>query len=173
MGKGNVVLWGLSQGCATALTSLLSWDGEEFAGVVGMCGWLPYAGDIIGIAGGENNEGEDGEEDPFARDGSEGGVDGEGKGDLPSQAVEFLRESIEMEDKKGIVFQKVPVFLGLGTEDESVVVELGREAKKALEMIGTNVQMKEYEGLGHWYSEDMLRDIFQFMKEKLKIESAQ
>jgi hypothetical protein len=30
--------------------------------------------------------------------------------------------------------------------------------------------MKEYEGLGHWYSEDMLRDIFKFIKRKFKME---
>ena len=42
VGAGNVVLGGLSQGCAASLISLLSWEGEPFAGVVGMCGWLPF-----------------------------------------------------------------------------------------------------------------------------------
>ena len=41
VGKENVVLWGLSQGCATSLAALLLWDGEPFAAVVGTCGWLP------------------------------------------------------------------------------------------------------------------------------------
>lgn len=182
VGRENVVLWGLSQGCATALMGLLAWDGEVFAGVVGMCGWLPYANDIIRIAGGEKGGEEDDDlfgfsgdedEDPFARSDDEDGREGSAKGDLPSQAVAFLRESIEMENKKGMVFQKIHVFLGHGTEDDRVVIELGREAKNALELIGMDVQMKEYESLGHWYSEDMLRDIFRFIKEKLRIESTE
>lgn len=49
MGKENVVLWGLSQGCATSLSSLLTWDGEPFAAVVGMCGWLPFANEIMDV----------------------------------------------------------------------------------------------------------------------------
>jgi predicted esterase len=176
VGRENVVLWGLSQGCATALMGLLAWDGEVFAGVVGMCGWLPYSNDLIRVVGGDE-DGEDDlfgfsgdeDEDPFARSDDEDGREGSAKGDLPSQAVAFLRESIEMENKKGMVFQKIPVFLGHGTEDDRVVIELGREAKNALELIGMDVRMNEYEGLGHWYSEDMLRDIFRFIKEKLKI----
>jgi hypothetical protein len=39
--------------------------------------------------------------------------------------------------------------------------------------MGAVVQMKEYEGLRHCYSEDMLRDIFKFIKGKLKIESTE
>jgi predicted esterase len=62
--------------------------------------------------------------------------------------------------------------LGHGAEDEKVDIKLGREAKNALDLMGTNVQMKEYEGLGHWYSEDPLRDIFNFIKEKVKVEVA-
>ncbi|KAE9380806.1 alpha/beta-hydrolase [Stipitochalara longipes BDJ] len=178
VGKENVVLWGLSQGCATSLASLLVWDGEPFAAIVGMCGWLPFGNEIVRIAGGETDGSEDEENDPFALSGDEDedpfacaqDDEDDGKRDLRSRAVNFFRESIEMEHKKGIVFQKIPVFLAHGTEDDSVDIKLGREAKKALELIGMDIQMKEYEGLGHWYSEDMLRDIFKFIKERLKIE---
>jgi predicted esterase len=179
VGRENVLLWGLSQGCAVGLVSLLMWEGEGFAGVVGMCGWLPFGNEVERIAGGGGEDGDDGlfafsedeDDDLFAR--SESG-DGErerktDKRNLPAQTVGYLRETIDMEDKKGMVFQKIPVFLGHGTEDETVSIRLGREAKNCLELMGTDVQMKEYEGLGHWYSEDMLRNIFQFMKEKLKI----
>lgn len=181
VGKENVVLWGLSQGCATSLASLLCWEGRPFAAVVGMCGWVPFGNELAKTAGGamESRSEEDGD-DPFALSGDEdedpfatsdgGDVMRE---DPPSQAVRFLRESIEMEDRKGMMFQKIPVFLGHGTEDERVDIKLGREAKNALELMGMDVQMKEYEGLGHWYSEDMLRDIFRFIKEKLKIEEGE
>jgi hypothetical protein len=68
----------------------------------------------------------DKDEDTFARSDDEGDWEGSAKGDLPSQAVEFLRESIDMEGKKGMVFQKIPVFLGHGAEDERVDIKLGR-----------------------------------------------
>ncbi|PMD19986.1 hypothetical protein NA56DRAFT_750235 [Hyaloscypha hepaticicola] len=148
MGKENMVLWGLSQGCATSLASLLVWDGEPFAGIVGICEWLPYANEMLRIAGDKRDE------DPFARSDDEGDWEGSAKGDLPSQAVEFLRESIDMEGKKGMGGYKV-------------------ETKNALKLMGAVVQMKEYEGLRHCYSEDMLRDIFKFIKGKLKIESTE
>jgi hypothetical protein len=51
----NVVLWGLSQDCATSLTALLTWDGEQFAATVGMCGYLPFANHIEEIAKGSNS----------------------------------------------------------------------------------------------------------------------
>jgi predicted esterase len=183
--KENVVLWGLSQGCALSLASLLTWDGEPFAAVVGMCGWLPYGNELKRIAGrGDGDEGfdeddddpfgrsGDEDDDPFARSKDENDVNSSAKeyaGDLPSQAISYFREAIDMEDKTGMAFRKIPVFLGHGAEDEKASIELGREAKNCLELVGTDVQMREYEGLGHWYSEDMLRDIFQFIKEKLKI----
>jgi predicted esterase len=178
VGKENVVLWGLSQGCATSLASLLVWDGEPFAAVVGMCGWIPFGNELVKIGRGHGDKGlEEDYDDPFALSGDEdedpfatSDNEDEARGDLPSQAVQLLRELIEMEDKKGMVFQEIPVFLAHGTEDEKVDIKLGREAKNALDLLGTNIQMMEYGGLGHWYSEDMLRDIFKFIKKKFKIE---
>ena len=72
VGKENVVLWGLSQGCATSLASLLAWDGEPLAAVVGMCGWLPFGNELVRIASGEGDGSEGGEEDLFALSGDEG-----------------------------------------------------------------------------------------------------
>ncbi|TVY24679.1 Acyl-protein thioesterase [Lachnellula hyalina] len=182
VGEENVVLWGLSQGCATSLVSLLTWDGKAFAATVGMCGYLPFANHIEDIVkGGSEEDGEDlfgederdNDDDPFCNSGDEN--DGRNgfendritKQDLPMQAVTFLRDEIEMEDKAGMVFRDVPVFMGHGTEDEKVPIERGREARTCLDLLGADVQMVEYEGLGHWYSEEMLGNIFGFLEEKL------
>ncbi|KAF8858477.1 alpha/beta-hydrolase [Acephala macrosclerotiorum] len=170
VGAKNVVLWGLSQGCATSLTSLLTWDGGPFAATVGMCGWLPFSNVIMEIACGDGPD----NDDPFSHSGDEDGdlspINKGWKADSGNQAVAYLREELEMDVKKaGNVYLNVPVFLGHGTEDERVSIDLGREAKSCLDLIGVDAQMNEYEGLGHWYSEDMLRDIFQFLKEKLRL----
>jgi hypothetical protein len=84
IGRENVVLWGLTQGCAISLASLLTWESEPFAAVVGMCEWLPLGNHIW-------------------------------------------------------------------------------------EIVGVDVHMVEYEGLpvGRWYSEEMLKDIFRFLRDKL------
>lgn len=191
VGKENVVLWGLSQGCATSLTTLLSWNDEPFAAIVGMCGYLPYANHIEEIAGkkelGYGYDGDDNDDDPFGKeDGDEypfslsGDEDEDEKGgiferqsstkqDPATEAVQFLRGEIDMEDKTGMIFREIPVFLGHGTEDEKVPIEIGREARRCLDLVGADVQMMEYEGLGHWYSGQMLNDIFDFLREKLHI----
>jgi len=67
VGKENVVLWGLSQGCATSLASLLVWDGEPFAAVVGMCGWLPFGNLMVMIAGGAEDNGSEEEYEDLLR----------------------------------------------------------------------------------------------------------
>ncbi|TVY75594.1 Acyl-protein thioesterase [Lachnellula suecica] len=177
VGKKNVILWGLSQGCATSLASLLTWDGEPFAAMVGMCGYLPFANHIEDIARGNSFEADD-DEDPFGReeddpfshsDDEDDDIFGGNSSakDLPAEAVAFLRDEIDMEDKAGMKFQEIPVFLGHGTEDDKVPIDIGREARTCLDLLGAEVQMVEYQGLGHWYSGEMLGDIFNFLREKL------
>jgi lysophospholipase-2 len=50
VGLGNVVLAGISQGCATAIFALLA-SGMRVGGFVGLCGWLPLADEIVGVMG--------------------------------------------------------------------------------------------------------------------------
>jgi predicted esterase len=120
VGARNVVLGGLSQGCAASLVSLLLWEGEALAAAVGMCGWLPYRKrieDIIRRGGMGENEGdgddddEEDDDDIFSRH-SDGEADKKGNSrensavtaasamaakdnSLISRALESLREEIE------------------------------------------------------------------------------
>ena len=192
VGRENVVLWGLSQGCATTLTSVLLWDEEPFAAAVGMCGYLPFGNIIEEIASSTLNSTGSGtfslfeeteDDDPFAHsdDDNDNGSDlfdrlenGNTKNKVSRvilESIDFLREEIELESEGEIdlAFQKIPIFLGHGIEDEKVSIEQGREAFNALSLLKATVQMVEYPGLGHWYSEEMLVDIFEFLKEKLRL----
>lgn len=45
-------------------------------------------------------------------------------------------------------------------------MQLRREASSCLEALGVDVRWREYEKLGHWYSEAMLSDIVEFLREK-------
>jgi len=163
VGRRNVVLMGLSQGCAAGLVAGMLWEGEGFAGFVGICGFLPFRGEMEGAANGEEGEGED----LFER---ESEVAEEGSGSGFERAIRWLRGELgtagtKLDDEKNEhPFQTVPIFMGHGTEDEKVPCDLGKSAAGFLGSVGINVQWKEYEGLGHWYSEDMLRDVVHFIK---------
>ncbi|KAH7311148.1 Alpha/Beta hydrolase protein [Rhexocercosporidium sp. MPI-PUGE-AT-0058] len=183
VGAENAVLWGLSQGCATTLAALLTWDGEPFAAAVGMCGWLPFANvmtDLVQIHGSNGvSSPEFDDDDYFALSREEDddpftlgipSLEKDLNSDSAIQAVTLLREELDMNDKNGTVFRHIPIFLGHGTDDQRVNINLGRESQKCMELLGAGVRMVEYEGLEHWYSKDMLRDIFEFLKEKLALQ---
>jgi lysophospholipase-2 len=48
VGTQNLILAGISQGCATAIFALLA-SGTRVGGFVGLCGWLPLKDEIVGV----------------------------------------------------------------------------------------------------------------------------
>lgn len=60
-GSRDIVLGGLSQGCAASLVAAALWDGEEWplGAVVGMCGWLPFVEGVMagGVGWGDGGGG--------------------------------------------------------------------------------------------------------------------
>ncbi|KAF2021471.1 phospholipase/carboxylesterase family protein-like protein [Aaosphaeria arxii CBS 175.79] len=165
VGARNIVLMGLSQGCATALLSALLWEGEALGAIVGFCGWLPLREGVNGaMSAGEDEEDGDG---LFDR-----GEKNEGEEDKSGfeRGVEWLREELELKINEKDVnigsssIRKTPFFLGHGVEDEKVPFQLGRLAARCLQEMDLDVTFHEYKGLGHWYSEDMLKDIVSFIQ---------
>jgi predicted esterase len=169
---GNVVLGGLSQGCAASLISLLLWDGEPLAAAVGMCGWLPFRTDMENTTRGvEDIEVEEEDFNPFANpedNDNPSNIDNSSSVDPPIQAVAYLREElgIPVLPSLHLPFQRTPLFLGHGSEDEKVPVKLGREAASCLSAMTMDVSWKEYEALEHWYSASMLQDLVDFVRER-------
>lgn len=179
IGARNVVLCGLSQGCAAALVSLLTWDGEPLATAVGMCGWLPfrkYLEDVVRDAESHTDSDDpfthwEEEDDPFSREedlcSRYGDSEAALRADPSVQTVAYLREELDMSVPSiPMPFQRIPLFLGHGTEDDKVYIHLGREAASCLTAMGIDVRWREYKGLGHWYSGDMLHDLVVFLCEK-------
>lgn len=108
VGAPNVVLWGLSQGCATMLLSLLHWEGEPLAAAVGMCGWLPLRNRMLEAC--EDPVGSPVEDDPFEKS---GGV--VSNADKLEEAVSCFREVVGLTSEaptKQFVCRQIPVFLG-------------------------------------------------------------
>lgn len=167
-GPWNVVLGGLSQGCAASLISMLLWEGEPLGAVVGMCGWLPYRGHMEDAGAKPADNG--GEFDLF-----ENSLDSEETGlgmssDPISRGVEWLREEIDVPAETSATtplrLKSVPWFLGHGQQDPKVPIKLGREAAEHFQALEFDVTWKEYEDLGHWYSGEMLSDVAQFITNK-------
>lgn len=171
VGAENVALIGISQGCASSLVATLLWEGEPFGGVAGMCGYLPFRKGMLDFVedaekGAQHGPAELGEgEDVFERSGDEA-VDGRSRFE---KAVGWLREELEMEnraeEKTGPPpMLDIPVFMGHGMQDGMVPLGIGKLAAEFLSGMGVNTDWNEYEGLAHWYSEDMLRDIVKYLK---------
>ena len=179
VGAKNVVLWGLSQGMAISMVSLLLSEGSEIAAVVGMCGWLPLRKRMEDMIRDEDLLHD--EDNPFASTNQE--VLDASIGEMLPQneaiafkfekAVRYLREELQMPDKsESYILPRVPNFLGHGTEDEKVPLELDREAADFLRFLDFDVEYREYDGLTHWYSGQMLQDIIQFFQLKTELQSA-
>ena len=174
---GNIILGGLSQGCATGLHALLTFEpkgsegGEKKSSLgafVGMSGWMPCRPTIDEIvkkpvAYGIDNANEGA---PFARD---QGADETGRS-AELQALNFLRDSMSLPPlatASPACFQ-TPVFLGHGSADDTVAVQLGDEASATLRALGLDVTWKTYKDFGHWYKDpEEIDDIVDFLREKV------
>jgi predicted esterase len=165
VGKENVVLWGSRQGAAVALSTLLTWDGDAFAAVVGMGEWLPYEDQVWDFANGDDSSIRDDEwwGDTYWQKEHEDEPDF----DWPTKVVKYFRFEIFLQERKGEVFKHIPAFLGRGKKDK--IAELGTRTKKCLDIVEANAQMKEYDASSsvHGYSQKMLDDTFSFLQDKL------
>ncbi|ELR09480.1 hypothetical protein VC83_00605 [Pseudogymnoascus destructans] len=166
VGAKNVVLMGLSQGCAASIISLLTWQGEPLGAAVGMCGWLPFRKQMLDRGDDERQENGNGEvgdrEDGKAVDNDK---------TPQAEAAKLQRIADWLRNKLGITgansaavpFQQFPMFLGHGVDDATVRCELGRLAAQFLEHVGIDARWNEYTGLDHSFSGNMLRDIVLFL----------
>ena len=163
IGAENVVLGGLSQGSAASMIAMLLWNGPPIRAMFGMCAWLPLREFVEDIADPPPSDDEGSRSAVVFQ--QENGVT-EDSPDLRNEALQELHKELDICVSLSApqrVFQQIPIFLGHGVLDEKVPVGLGREAAHCLRTLGATVEMKEYEGLGHWYSGRMLADIVRFL----------
>ncbi|KFY01563.1 hypothetical protein V490_00852 [Pseudogymnoascus sp. VKM F-3557] len=155
--KENIVLGGLSQGCAMSLAILLSLE-FPLGGYFGMSGWLPFRDDIEDVVAPVGKE-----DDPFAADETDGEA-------LEPQlmALSLVRDILSVDavtpstERTSLT---TPVLLCHGEDDEKVKCRLGQEAAQSLSSLGMDVTWKCYSGLGHWYKiPDEMDDIFEFLE---------
>lgn len=165
-GARNVVLGGLSQGCAASLVATLLWDGGPLAAWLGMCGWLPFAQRMMETQQADQPAQDQDDFDPF-----ESQEDQQQEGTTPAaRAIGWLRQELDLpvaSSSQSFPFLEMPLFWGHGTLDDRVSILLGRQGWECLRgMGGPRLTTAEYEDLGHWYSPDMLSDLTRFLQDQ-------
>lgn len=180
VGIRNVVIGGLSQGCAMSLHVALNFEpvvelgrNDHLGGYFGMSGWLPFAPTLLSAIKGirEGEESYSGNDDDLFEISKE-----LPSNDLPSRqlrAANYVRDLIDLEPLHNLEapsFSQMPFFLGHGTADEKVSIQLGEQAKLILSELGIDLTWKAYDKFGHWYKEpDEIDDIAHFLIEKVGI----
>src|SRR3569833_495851 len=161
VGASNIILGGLSQGCAVGLIALLSLQQPAIGGFFGMCGWLPLQGDLDEVAKLAPTE-EASEGDNFF--GVEEDADDAG---LPTsqRVATFLRQLFSMTTATSTdPAARTPILLGHGDADEKIKFSLGEEAASTVASMGYPVTWKRYAGQGHWYKiPDQIDDFADFI----------
>lgn len=154
---GSVIIGGLSQGCAASLISALLWEGDPLGAWFGLSGWLPFAEEIVDAAQ-QEDEDESDVSTPLEK------------------GITLLREKLDIpastqnDNDAEQNSLNTPIFIAHGTEDKTVPIILGRQMVDGLESLGWgnhNMQWKEYRGLAHTYSENILSDMVEFLTERL------
>ncbi|KUI71388.1 Acyl-protein thioesterase 1 [Cytospora mali] len=156
-GVRNVVLGGISQGCAVSLVAALLWEGDDRLGaVVGMCGWLPYLSQMKeavqvqeDAAEGAGEEGDELFERAASPQTSPAAIGSAGV------AVSWLCDELELPTMQGSELlsaecRKTPVGLYHGCEDKKVDRSQGKLAADFLLTLGMEVW--------HWKSQATLGD---------------
>ncbi|KAL2209270.1 alpha/beta-hydrolase [Sarocladium strictum] len=143
----NVVLGGVSQGGAIGMWTMLSIKSKTPSTIpgafVGASTWLPFVTDVEAFL------------TQFNSDKSQ-----------QSDGMEFVKSMLGSHSEN--VLPPTPVFLGHGTDDAYVDVELGRQARGVFSRAGCIVEWKEYAGAeqeGHWLkAPEEMDDIAHFLQ---------
>ncbi|KAM0323032.1 hypothetical protein ACHAQA_009131 [Verticillium albo-atrum] len=160
--RENIILGGLSQGCATSLSSLLCLN-YRIGGFIGMSGYLPFQKDIREAVDGASND----DDNPFSDE-----------EDVPApsgptvKAAVFERDLLDLPpaDHPSLdnTAYSTPIFLGHGSADPKVPVSLGEDMAGTMKAAGYNVRWKSYQDLGHWYKiPDEIDDIVKFLRSEV------
>ncbi|KAI1177488.1 lysophospholipase II [Nemania sp. FL0916] len=134
--REKIFLAGISQGFATAIAAFSVDTSKGFAGLIGLCSWMPAASHIEYNQRSENTI------------------------KLESSCEDFRRlGSVAMQ-----LSGNTPIFLCHSIDDDVVPIENGRELRDILQSRHYQVEWKEYDDGGHWINEPRgVDDIVRFM----------
>lgn len=179
----RIILGGISQGCATAILTLLS-SGMDLGGFIGWCGWLPFQKAIENLYAESINKKEgtsrkiqailqmptDIDAAPFEQ------AIPVAKDLEPKSGVKITKATTDVDtDNLATTFSKIstrrqstirtPVFLAHSNDDEMVPFTLGEGLYQTIKHLEYDVIWKKYEDGGHWiHSEHGVDDMSDFLR---------
>ncbi|KAI1122168.1 lysophospholipase II [Nemania abortiva] len=134
--RERIFLGGISQGFATAIATFFTDTREGFAGLIGLCSWMPVTfrnADYQSFGTSENPQ------------------------NSPDNAQQRPPAVVESN-------RKTPIFLGHSADDDVVPIANGRELRDIVQSRRFQVEWREYEDGGHWINEPQgIDDIAHFM----------
>lgn len=96
----------------------MTWEGEAFAALVGMSGWLPRDNWVWDVANGDDSRLRDeGDEFHDIEAFYEKEHEDDEDFDWPTKAVKYVRFELFLQKKKGEAFKQIPVFMVQSRKD--------------------------------------------------------
>lgn len=153
---------------------MLLWDGEPLVRLIGMCGWLPFAGGLAEVVGG-SKDGKDGRWedgfDPFDREVEveEAAADTSQPADRDTAAIRYLQEILELDAESlnschARCLCSHHYSWGMEARMTGFLCNSVRSRQSVLKAIDVEISWNEYQGLGRWYSGYMLADNAHFLQ---------
>ena len=174
----NIVLGGISQGCATAVRAML--DGHGLGAFVGFCSWMPFpsnvqnlhasisssqqAFDMSTLAETTQDMNNRPQEEQTLNAKKRSGL--QSPGDLQSNKLFIHNMTMSDHGLSSNTATNTPVFLSHAKDDEVVDFDLGFQLRNILQQqLGMKVTWREYDDGGHWIKEpEGFDDVLDFLK---------
>ncbi|KAF3313917.1 hypothetical protein TWF173_005510 [Orbilia oligospora] len=186
----NIILGGLSQGCAASIYALLTFD-EKLGAYIGAFNINTHGFGFGSFDNEEQDEEESGtigkedEEDEEESEKEESDEEeseeeeerdetGNGDGEVPIGAGQNEKTTTSTSNstnasKSPLKAIETPAFLGHGEEDEKVSVLLGKQARDGFLGLSMDVSWKAYAAFEHWYKvPGEIDDIVVFLKKNME-----
>ncbi|KAJ8066915.1 hypothetical protein OCU04_004300 [Sclerotinia nivalis] len=142
--RERIFLAGISQGCATAILTLLL-KPMHLAGFIGLSSWLPFEEEIMSLAA-------------SLKEGGEEGV-------RSFKAIQMKLSPDATLNRKTTPILSTPVFLSHSEDDDVAPESNGEVLYRGLRELGMKVTRKTYEDGGHWINEPQgVDDIVAFIQ---------
>ncbi|KAH7355199.1 Alpha/Beta hydrolase protein [Rhexocercosporidium sp. MPI-PUGE-AT-0058] len=160
--EAKLILAGFSQGAAMGLMLLLSGELHRrgfvhgLGGFIGLSGWLPFRRQIKEAIS-RKHAGQPGEVSTGSDTTTKRG-----------RTMAYVRELLGFESVDDLWSHDLnpldlPVFLGHGELDVKVRLQWGLQMKDTLEELGVNVDFKSYASLEHWWSDEEVKDVADYL----------
>jgi lysophospholipase-2 len=132
----QIILGGISQGCATAIHALMQCD-VQLNGFIGFCGWLPFRNEIEAIIAEATNA------NPLQK------IQSLFNSEYGNSYTPVSRQLY----RKSASPLATPVFLSHAIDDCLVPISNGEKLYQELNLLGMPVTWKAYRDGGHWINE--------------------